>query len=275
MKIVARACVLVATIIGLTVSSGAGPAPASNTPKPRSIAAIGDSITRAANVCCWYGDHPANSWSTGSAGSDGVLSHYERLRALDGRITGNNYNDARSGARMSDGPRQARLAVGQRAEYVTILLGANDLCTSSPATMTSVDTFRSQTRETLQVLAAGLPTRARIFVASIPDVRQLWEIYHGDPIAELVWDIADICQSLLAPERTDADRQTVAQRNDEFNAVLAQECAAIVRRCRYDGGAVHNYQFTRADVSKLDYFHPSLTGQAHLAAVTWTASWWN
>jgi hypothetical protein len=27
-------------------------------------------------------------------------------------------------------------------------------------------------------------------------------------------------------------------------------------------------------VSRLDRFHPSLTGQATLAALTWQASWW-
>lgn len=27
-------------------------------------------------------------------------------------------------------------------------------------------------------------------------------------------------------------------------------------------------------VSKLDYFHPSLSGQGTLAALTWNASWW-
>jgi hypothetical protein len=34
--------------------------------------------------------------------------------------------------------------------------GANDLCTSSPATMTTADTFRSQFRQTLQTLNSGL-----------------------------------------------------------------------------------------------------------------------
>ena len=37
-------------------------------PAPSSMAAIGDSMTRAADACCWYGDHPSNSWSTGAAG---------------------------------------------------------------------------------------------------------------------------------------------------------------------------------------------------------------
>src|SRR5215204_4752538 len=73
-------------------------------PVPKSMAAIGDSMTQAADVCCWYGDHPANSWSTGSAGWDGVSSHYERIRALDGAISGRAYNHSVSGAKMSAAP---------------------------------------------------------------------------------------------------------------------------------------------------------------------------
>ena len=241
---------------------------------PSSMAAIGDSMTQAADVCCWYGDHPANSWSTGYAGWDGVLSHYERLRALNPAITGRNANDSVSGARMSDAPGQAQRAVSQRAGYVTIEMGANDICRSSPSTMTPVETFRSQFQETLRVLDAGLPGRSRIFVASIPNIYRLWELYHGDVLAEFVWDIANICQSLLSTERTDADRQLVRQHNTALNAVLAEECGKVAR-CRYDGNAVFDYDFAKADVSKLDYFHPSLTGQAHLASVTWAHSWWS
>jgi lysophospholipase L1-like esterase len=237
------------------------------------MAAIGDSITRAADVCCWYGDHPANSWSTGGAGWDGVLSHYERIRALNPAITGRNYNDAASGARMSDAPAQAQRAVSQGVGYVTIEMGANDVCTSSPSTMTPVETFRSELQQTLQVLDSGLPARSRVFVASIPDIYQLWALYHGDAVAEFVWDIANICQSLLSTQRTDADRALVRQHNAALNQVLAEECGKVAR-CLFDGNAVFDYAFGRADVSKLDYFHPSLTGQAHLASVTWARSWW-
>jgi lysophospholipase L1-like esterase len=238
------------------------------------MAAIGDSMTRAADVCCWYGDHPANSWSTGDAGWDGVRSHYERIRALNQAIAGHNYNDAVSGARMSDAPGQARRAVNQRAGYVTIEMGANDVCTSSPSTMTPVETYRSQFQETLRILDSGLPGRSRIFVASIPDIHQLWALYHDDALAQLVWDVADICQAMLSTQRTDADRALVRQHNIALNQVLAEECGRIAR-CRFDGNAVFDYAFGRADVSTLDYFHPSLTGQAHLAEVTWARSWWS
>ena len=259
---------------GLVAPSHADEAPPPRPPLPSSMAAIGDSITRAADTCCWYGDHPANSWSTGGAGWDGVISHYERIRALNPDIRDNNFNDAESGARMSDGPEQARSAVEQRVRYVTVMLGANDLCTSSPSTMTPVDTFRSQFRQTLRILVNDLPAGARIFVASIPDVHRLWDIYHTNWLARLVWDVANICQSLLAPDRTAAERALVRQRNLAYNDVLATQCTRLAR-CRYDGGAVFSYPFTRSDVSTLDFFHPSLSGQANLARVTWAASWWS
>jgi lysophospholipase L1-like esterase len=268
-----RITLLFVLLLALLVGAPTAGQAASPPPLPRSMAAIGDSMTQAADACCWYGDHPANSWSTGSASWDGVLSHYERIRALNPDIAGHNDNDSASGARMDDGPAQARRAVDQHARYVTILLGANDVCTSSPGTMTSVDSFRSDYQQTLQILFSGLPQRAHVFVSSIPDIHQLWAVYQDSLTAELVWAAAGICQSMLSTARSDADRQLVRQRSIDFNLVLEQECAKY-SRCRFDGNAVFDYQFTRADVSKLDYFHPNLTGQAHLAEVTWNAGWW-
>jgi lysophospholipase L1-like esterase len=182
------------------------------------------------------------------------------------------FNDAVSGARMSDAPGQAGRAVSQDARYVTILMGANDLCTSSTATMTSVDTFRAQFRQTLSTLRAGVPN-AKIFVASIPNVYHLWELYRSDLVAQSVWAAAGICQSLLSLSDTPTQRTIVRDRNVAFNTVLAQECAAYAN-CRFDQQAVYNYAFSKSQVSKLDYFHPSLSGQAALASITWATSWW-
>ena len=41
--------------------------------------------------------------------------------------------------------------------------------------------------------------------------------------------------------------------------------------CRFDNNAVYNTTFTLTDISKVDYFHPSVAGQAKLAGVTYTA----
>lgn len=268
-----RILALVVTLTFLCIGVVAPAADAAAPRLPRSIAAIGDSITQAYDACCWYGNHPGNSWSTGGASWDGVRSHYERILAAKPRIAGHNHNDAVSGAKMADAPAQARAAVSQGASYVTILMGANDVCTSSIDTMTPVETFRSKLRSALSILEAGLPSGAHIFVASIPDVHRLWELFHDDAVARAVWSAANICQSMLSSQNTDADRAAVGAREAAFNAVLEQECSAYVN-CLFDGYAVFQTQFVSSDVSHLDYFHPSLSGQAKLANVTWGASWW-
>jgi lysophospholipase L1-like esterase len=253
----------------LAVASSASAAP----PVPNSIASIGDSITRAFDVCCWYGDHPAQSWSTGGGAFDGITSHYERILALKPTIYGHNYNDAKTGAKMRDAAGQAQAAVAQGARYVTVLIGANDLCTSTTASMTTVADFEAQFSTAMQVLAAGLPTDAHVFVSSIPDIHQLWVLFHSNLAAELVWSAAGICQSMLSPNNTDADRQAVADREYAFNQVLANVCSHYTF-CRFDGNATFNYTFSTSDVSGLDYFHPSRSGQAKLASLTWQNSWW-
>jgi hypothetical protein len=107
---------------------------------PNSIAATGDSITRAFSAGpVPFTDAPWNSWSTGGLRS---WSHYRRILSADPRIFGRNHNDARSGARVADLERQAGLAVSHGVEYVTILIGANDACASSEAATTPVNDFR-------------------------------------------------------------------------------------------------------------------------------------
>src|SRR5690349_22747871 len=91
-------------------------------PPPNSIASMGDSISRGFNACGWYVDCPSRSFSTGTTSS--VNSHYLRILAKNGAISGHNSNDAKSGAKAADMPGQADKAVGQGAAYVTILIGA-------------------------------------------------------------------------------------------------------------------------------------------------------
>jgi lysophospholipase L1-like esterase len=261
-------------LVSLALSTaGASAAPAGTPPLPDSIAAIGDSISQAADVCCFYGDHPHKSWTTGDNSSDRISSHYERIRSGNPGIAGNNFNDSVSGAKMIDAAGQASQAVSQGTEYVTILMGANDVCTSTIDTMTSVEDFRAQFQSAMATLESGLPADAHIFVSSIPNIYRLWKIFHNDLLAQLVWAVAQICQSMLSTSNTEADRQTVLQREKDFNAVLAEVCAQYAN-CQYDGWAVFAYQFTRKNVSKLDYFHPSVSGQASLARITWETSWW-
>ena len=190
---------------------------------------------------------------------------------MEPAILGKNFNDSRSGAKASDLPGQAAAAASQGAEYVTILMGANDLCTSSAATMTPVETFKTQVNQALATLDQMRP-RPKVFVSSIPNIYQLWNVLHNNSTAQFVWSVAKICQSMLAASNTEEQRQQVVRQELAFNTVLAETCANY-RTCTTDRGAVYNYNFVASDVSRLDYFHPSLNGQATLANITWAAAW--
>ena len=246
------------------------------TPVPTSMASLGDSITRGFNVCGWYVDCPSRSWSTGSSTS--VNSHYRRLLALSPAIYGRNYNDSRSGARMSALNAQASTAVTQKAQYVTVLMGANDACTSSESTMTSVATFKAQFEAAMVTLTTGLPT-AQLFVASIPNINRLWYVGKNSWAARTAWSTYGICQSLLArplsTTQADVDRRArVTQRVVDYNSALAAVCGEYPSNCRFDQNAVFNYPFALSQVSSWDYFHPNTSGQAALASVTWARSYW-
>ncbi len=262
--------VAAALIIGLVpVASAATPT------LPASIAAVGDSITQAASSGGGLGtDYPQNSWSTGTNST--VNSHYLRLLALSTAISGRNYNRSVSGAKMADLNGQMQTVVALQPDYLTVLIGGNDLCTDTVGAMTSVSAFRSQFQAAMATLAAGSPN-TNVFVSSIPNVYHLWELFKGNFWARFIWSAGNICQSLLAnptsTTQTDvARRAAVAQRNVDFNTQLAEVCAATAH-CRWDGNAVYNTVFTTSDASG-DYFHPSIAGQAKLAAVSWAASYW-
>ncbi len=246
-----------------------------NQTPPSSMASLGDSITRAFNACGWYVDCPSRSWSTGD--STNVNSHYRRILAKNPAISGRNYNDSRTGAKAADLAGQARTAVGQAPQYVTILMGANDACTSSESTMTPVSTFRSQVNSALATLKSGVPT-AKLLIVSIPNIKRLWQIGKDNSSARSAWDGFNICQSMLAnPTSTapedEARRNRVLQRVVDFNTQLAQACTAYGSNCRYDGNAVFNYPFVLSQVSGWDYFHPNTSGQNVLADVSYRAGY--
>jgi lysophospholipase L1-like esterase len=267
--LVRRVVLAVAVAVGVTAVPG-GAAAAS---LPSSIASLGDSITRGFNACGWYVDCTSRSWSTGD--NSGVKSHYLRLLALNRAISGRNYNDARSGAKASALAGQVGTAIGRGAQYVTIEIGANDACTSSESTMTAVATYGAQIDAALTKLKAGLPN-ARVFIASIPDIKRLWYIGKGSWAARYAWSEFGICQSMLAnPTSTAAAdvarRDRVRQRVIDYNTRLARACTAYGTNCDFDGNAVFNYRFVLSQVSGWDYFHPNAEGQRVLAQVTWNA----
>lgn len=241
---------------------------------PNSMAAVGDSLTRASGSGeRYFADNTANSWATGS--NPVVNSVALRIATRNAALSGNVYNLARYGARMSDLRAQMDVVNAVRAEYVTVLVGGNDACALTEAAMTPVDAFRKQFADAMAVLAEGSP-QSRVLVLSIPDPTRLLPLFRDNSRATLVWDAFDVCQTALVRPTSEAPadvarRDRVRQRIVDYNRQLAEVCAQY-RQCRYDGGAVFNGALEAADVSPFDYFHLSARGQGRLAELAWAAS---
>jgi hypothetical protein len=238
---------------------------------PNSMAATGDSITRAFNTCSFpFIDCPANSWATGT--NTTVNSFYLRILAVNPGIREHLFNDAVSGAQMADLPGQITNVVRQRVEYVTIAMGANDVCTGSEESMTSVASFESSLRSALATLTRELPA-VKISLGSVPNIYWLWSLLHTNRSAVSTWNSFGICQSMLrnatSTSREDEERRLrVQRRNVEFNTVLANVCATYAN-CEYDRNTGYEFRFEAGEVSTRDYFHPAVRGQQTIARIEW------
>lgn len=271
----ARATGAAVALLALLAGLFAGP-PASAATRapalPTSMAAVGDSISVAYDVNWAHAlrTAPEYSWSTGTKAS--VAAHYRRLVAARPALAGHAYHLARPGARMADLDGQLRVAAALRVQYVTVLVGANDLCRDSVADLTPAADFERQFVAAMGRFSRANP-RAVVLVVSIPDVTRLWRALHGRWTPQHVWDTFGICPVVLSSRATDADRAAVAARATRYGEALQRVCARTPR-CRYDGGATSRYAFGAEQVSPVDWFHPNAAGQAALASLTWSAGWW-
>jgi lysophospholipase L1-like esterase len=248
---------------------------------PALLGAIGDSYSQAWSVTPAYlRDHTQFSWVIGTDSKSGVDSLLQRFKALG--VSPLVVDAATSGKKMVDAERQAvlvvsaakKLAPGQIA-YVTFELGTNDLC-DDPKTDPNV--FESELRSAVTTLQAGLPAGSRILMLPVPDFSHLRDITQADPTARAALAVPP--SNRCAPFLGDNSPATVGQARTYlgiYDASLKKVCgeidsaAAAKLTCLYDQAHLSLDDFTLNDLSTVDYFHPSLSGQAKLAAAAWAA----
>lgn len=235
---------------------------------PVSIGAIGDSITRGFNTSETNKPTVANNWVTGT--NSAVNSIASRIEKQSGTVPTIS-NVAVSGDASQDLAKQVANLNKTEPELATILIGANDICISGGTVdgMTSVETFQSRIHDALQ----AINPETKVFVASVVDLQGLLTAGGSSASARAVWKKAAICQVLLAdPTADDAmtidRRSAVGERIDAYNDVLKTECVQRLN-CVYDDGALHGTTFVFSDLSSIDYFHPSIAGQAKIADTLW------
>jgi lysophospholipase L1-like esterase len=235
-----------------------------------SIAALGDSMTAGVNACGEQAACLAASWSTGSDAQ--VNSIAQRIGQLSGTAP-EVFNDARAGALASGLAKQVDSAIKQKPALVTILIGNNDICRNTTTAMTSPADFAGDVSAAVDKLNDGLP-ESWVFVASVPELAQLYPLTKSIPAATAVYKKAKMCGAILAPGSTPAADDTrlaeVSKRVDAYNGELKAVCEQA-ERCVYDDGQIAAQKFSLEDVSTLDYFHPSIEGQKRLADAAWQA----
>jgi len=251
------------------------------------LAAIGDSYSQAYSVSPnKLLDHPEYSWVVGTAKNDGVTSLLERFRALGGSPVV--VDAATSGKKMVDAQRQADLVVAEAQNlepgttaYVTFELGTNDLCDDPK---TGISDFTSQLSTAIETLQVNLPRGSRLLMVSVPDFRHFRAITQADPTAKAAFTLyknSSRCAPFLgyaSPVSIPDAEAILASYNDALRAACdrlnATTGARANLRCTYDEALLSDRDFAIGDLSTVDYFHPSLTGQAKMAAAAWKADVW-
>ncbi len=263
---------------------------------PRRLSSVGDSITEAINaeefnpLIIVTPNHWA-SWANGYRGfwewllgRTNVNSHNQRITAAFGSSNRKNFMEAVSGADSFDIAPQMAQSVSHTADYVTLLMGHNDVCQNSFSQIPTDAQFEANVRAGFDRLRAGLPNGATIYTLALVDIYKLWQL--GPQLSgflgidcQLIWATTLLgvfpCGTMLNPLNSEADRQFTRSRNIAFNQILEELVA------EYDANDPHHYwefsdmtfeaDFVPSEVSPFDCFHPSAQGQKRLAKESWLA----
>ncbi len=231
--------------------------------EPLVAGAIGDSISAGFDAVR-VGDNREFSWSTGTA--PGINSHLKRLSALRGQpVTA--FNEAIAGSVVADLDRQITRLITKSPDYVTVTIGANDICGWSGDYQADLAAFRSQLSTEVKRLVAARPN-IKVLLASIPDMYNLWEVGSAHPQCAARWRLFGVCSPLLGADATTADRQAFVERWQAANDAISDVAAEMPANVLHNPDLAH-VQFSWEDISTLDCFHPSVIGQNLLAEKTW------
>ncbi|AZZ48269.1 SGNH/GDSL hydrolase family protein [Rathayibacter rathayi] len=254
-------------------------------PTSLSVLSLGDSITQGYATCGSLEDCPQNSWSTGT--NPDVNSFATRLGAANPGTQITTANFANSGDVIAQVPSrvQEAVAAGVRADVVTLLVGGNDLClpqnpvAADGYTMTPVDDFQAAAFAAITDIRMAWPT-SHIVLSSMPDITKEWSVLK-DGTGSLIWTVSNACRTTrgvdtegkpLSRPAAAASAAAATKRIKQYNSALKTACTLDGPLCDWDGGALTATPVTEDLITTTDYFHPSVAGQAKIAAVQWAAS---
>lgn len=235
------------------------------------MGALGDSITAGLNSVSFLQESKGVSWSTGDEVSATTGSHVARFKKELGVKNLKAVNRALSGGTSEDLADQVDELISERPTYVTLLIGANDVCAWGEAYAQDLAAFKATVGEALDRVLA-LDSKPRVVVAPVPSLNRLFDLMKDKSSCRAIWNLAGGCSLLLGRDATDADRTAFRGRWQALNSALEELATARASKgVRWVKG-VADHAFTADDVSPHDCFHPSAKGQKVLSDLTWDAA---
>jgi lysophospholipase L1-like esterase len=229
------------------------------------VGSIGDSITAAFDARRPLSNREIN-WSTGERSARLVNSHVLRIRkVLAGKNVGS-INLAKSGSKSPDVVKQAVKLARYRPDYVTVLVGANDVCAWPEQHEPALAAYEKDIRTILDTLVES-NRDMKILLSAVPNMPLMYRIGAANS-CQSKWNLLKICPALLGSDRTPEQRDAFASRWIDANEALLRVSAEFPRNVRFTA-SVAEPVFHFGHLSPYDCFHPNTQGQDLLAEKTW------
>ncbi len=225
------------------------------------------------------------SWSTGSE----LNSHYKILKRMNPQMEVRNFSQASAKSeniwkeQIPSLIRWSEKKLNQRLpDYVTLLVGHNDLCGFSLNQMTEVHAFRENIHRSLELLMSE-SNQTRVLVLPLARLdtvpKNLGNSRHfpipGFGTCKNVWKTIPLCRTLTQTDSRRA-REVFNHRLLDFNHAIKEEVANFREkhgdriRLAHD---IEDYTPQPTDAA-IDCFHANRHAQKKISDISWPATWW-
>lgn len=227
--------------------------------------ALGDSMTAGLNADAPF-DQRDRNWSDGKE----IDSHAVRLAKKFG-VEVISKNVSVSGSRIDSLASQTAklLDDNYKPDYVTILIGANNICDGDlkPDELSAIG--KNQLSDSIQALIRA-NENIKVIIGAIPKINFLYELLHEDTTCQENWRTFNVCYNLL--QSTKFEREKGIVRWNAYNEIQKEVAAMYPKNVKFTS-RLSDEIFTVEDISRIDCFHPNMAGQKKMAEVTWQDGW--
>jgi lysophospholipase L1-like esterase len=234
------------------------------------------------------------SWATGLDSNFSVRSHAHRLAYLHAK----NGSTLQAGSVSWSGDNSFHLesqvsaalnwnktrGPAQGPDYVTILIGANDICANEVAHMSEDRDFYNNVDTAVSRIVEANP-QAKILISALPDVNSLSAVAKRSRLmgvypyqrCEDFWRKVNLCRTLTGLQEGSLDQHIVGEKVLGINRMLSEISERVNSQTQtlsvIYSPTTYEQKFSDNDIS-IDCFHPNQRGQNMLSNATWSDGFW-